>query len=257
MAPVGSWRNPIRAESIVPRSVVSVPPTLTVDPSDRRRASAIARGPGTGVGVGVGVGVGSGVGVGARVGLGVGVGVGGGVGVGAGVGATVGVGAGVGATVGVGVGLGATVGVALGDELGDGTAVGLGPGPGAGGAARFWGLGVATTKSAALTFVSVPFPAEPPGSRSMLDPAAGAGAAVPSTKVFVASPQATASTGLPPTTRSTIAPPVAAKPEEYVASASSAKIPAALAMSRWRPGSRTVDEGHVVLRVTVEPVEVA
>ena len=51
------------------------------------------------------------------------------------------------------------------------------------------------TKSAAFTFVSVPLPADPPGSRSRLDPAGGAGAAVPSTNAFVASPHATASIG--------------------------------------------------------------
>ena len=91
----------------------------------------------------------------------------------------------------------------------------------------------------------------------MLDPAGGAGAAVPSTKAFVASPQASASIGLPPTTRSTIAPPVAAKPDEYVASATAAWMPAAFAITRWRPGSRIVDADHVALRVTVEPLDVA
>jgi hypothetical protein len=68
------------------------------------------------------------------------------------------------------------------------------------------------TKSVALSFVSVPLPALPPGSRSIDDPTAGAGAAEPSTKAFVASPQPRASIGAPPTGRSTNAPPVAAKP---------------------------------------------
>ena len=44
-------------------------------------------------------------------------------------------------------------------------------------------------QSAPLSFVSVPFPASPPGRRSRLEPAGGAGAALPSTNAFVASPQ--------------------------------------------------------------------
>ena len=50
------------------------------------------------------------------------------------------------------------------------------------------------------------------GTRSMLDPAAGAGATSPSTNPLEASPQPTASTGSPPIGRSTTAPPVAANP---------------------------------------------
>jgi hypothetical protein len=69
-----------------------------------------------------------------------------------------------------------------------------------------------------LLFVSVPFPAAPPGSRSRLEPALGAAAEEPSTKLLTASPQPTASIGVPPMTRSTIAPPVAASPPLYVAS---------------------------------------
>ena len=101
----------------------------------------------------------------------------------------------------------------------DGVALGAGIGP----AARPWATGAAlTTKSAALSFVSTELPSGPPGRRSIELPAAGAGAAIPSTKAFVASPQATASTGWPPIGRTTIAPPVAAKPPEYVASAEAA-----------------------------------
>jgi hypothetical protein len=91
----------------------------------------------------------------------------------------------------------------------------------------------------------------------MLDPAAGAAAEVPSMNPFVASPQATESIGVPPTGRKTTAPPVAAKPPEYVASAGAAKIPAPFATSRCLPGSRTRLADHVALRVTVDPVEVA
>jgi hypothetical protein len=76
-----------------------------------------------------------------------------------------------------------------------------------------------------LSFESVMLPAVPPGRRSRLEPAGGALAAVPSTKLFVASPQPTASIGAPPTTRRTIDPPVAANPPLYVASATAAKTP--------------------------------
>jgi hypothetical protein len=154
----------------------------------------------------------------------------------------------------VGVGVGTAVGLGVGAIVGVG--VGEDPGPGVGAAARFCGDGAATTKSAALSFVSVPLPADPPGRRSRLELAAGAGAAAPSTNAFVASPQPTASIGVPPIGRSTIAPPVAANPPEYVASASGATTPAALAMSRWRPAASTVLAGHDALRVIVEPVEV-
>ena len=93
-----------------------------------------------------------------------------------------------------------------------------------------------------------------PGRRSIELPAAGAGAAIPSTKAFVASPQTTASTGWPPMGRTTIAPPVAAKPPEYVTSAEAAKIPDAFATSRWRPGSRASGVDHEAFRVTVLPL---
>jgi hypothetical protein len=228
----------------------------TCVPSGSARASRIDC---TGVGVGLGDGVGAGVGVG--VGTGVGVGVGAGVGVAVGVGSGVAVGSGVGTGLGVGGAVGAELGVGVGLGVGNGVAVGVGtgepPGSGVGGDARFWGVGTVTWKSAALSFVSEPLPPNPPGSRSRLDPAAGAGAATPSTNVFDASPHATASIGLPPTARRTIAPPVAAKPPEYVASAIGAWIPAAFAIRRWRPGSRTVDDAQVALRVTVEPLDVA
>ncbi len=91
----------------------------------------------------------------------------------------------------------------------------------------------------------------------MLDPAAGAGAAAPSTKVLVASPQPTASTAAPPIARSTIEPPAAANPPLYVASARFAYVPAAFAISRCRPGSSRRLDAHEALRVTVLPVDVA
>jgi len=295
--PVASWTKPFRAESMAPSAVVSVPRMVAVVPSGIALASAINRigvgvGVGAGVGVGIGVGVGAGVGVGLGVGagvgagvgfgLGVGVGVGVGAGVGVGVGAGVeagdgvGVGVGVGAGVGVGVGVGAGVGAGVeagdGDGVGNGVGLGVGvacgvadadgegdgPEAGVGAAARFCGVGdVRTTKSSEFSFVSVPFPSAPPGSRSMLDPAAGAGATVPSTNAFVASPQPTASIGVPPIGRSTIAPPVAANPPLYVASATEAKTPAEFAIRRCRPGSRIVAEDHDAFRVTVLPVDVA
>jgi hypothetical protein len=127
--------------------------------------------------------------------------------------------------VGEGEGVGPSVGATEG--------AGDGPTGGVGGDERFCGLGTAdTAKSAAFTFVSVPLPSGPPGRRSMLDPAPGAGAATPSTNAFVASPHATASIGSPPIGRSTIAPPVAANPPLYVASAIAAWIPETFATSR-------------------------
>ena len=200
----------------------------------------------------MGLGVEDGDGVGVVVGPGVGAGVD--VGVGDAVGVGVGVGLGDGDSVGIGVRLGVGVATGLADADGDGD----GPEGGVGAAARFCGVGdIRTAKSSEFSFVSVPFPGVPPGSRSMLDPAAGAGATVPSTNAFVASPQPTASIGVPPIGRSTIAPPVAANPPLYVASATGAKTPAEFAISTCRPGSRIVAAVHEAFRVTVLPVDVA
>ena len=91
----------------------------------------------------------------------------------------------------------------------------------------------------------------------MLEPAGGAATAVPSTNELLASPHPTASTVVPPTTRRAIAPPVAAKPLEYVASATVAYTPAAFAISTRLPAARVVAADHVALRVTVEPLDVA
>ena len=80
--------------------------------------------------------------------------------------------------------------------MGFGVGLGLEPGAGRGGAPMFSGFGLGlTTQSLALSFVSVTLPDEPPGRRSMLEPAGGASAGVPSTNAFVASPQPTASIG--------------------------------------------------------------
>jgi hypothetical protein len=251
---------------------VSVPATVTTEPSERILAAAIDRtgspvglgiwvgvavGVGVGVEVGAGVGTGTSVGVGAGVGVGegvgveVGVGVGPGVGLGVWVGLTVGVGAGVGVNVELGAGVGLELGIAL------GVAEGVGIGRGVGAAARFCGNGgVLTTKSDALSFVSEPLPSVPPGRRSMLDPLAGAGAASPSTKVLVASPQPTASTGSPPIGLRATAPPVAANPPLYVASAMDEWIPETFATRRCRPGSRIVGVDQAAFRVTVPPLDV-
>src|SRR6476661_7712659 len=169
-----------------------------------------------------------------------------------GVGVDVGVGVGVGEGVGVGVGVGAGVGV------GETVGIGVAPPPGTAGAARPCGDGAPwTNQSVALSFVSVPLPARPPGERSMLDPAGGAETAVPSTNELLASPQPTASIAVPPTGRSAIAPPVAANPLEYVASATAAYTPTEFAIRTRLPGPRMVSADHVALRVTVEPVAVA
>jgi hypothetical protein len=208
------------------------------------------------VGVAVGVGLGVGIRLGVGVDVGVGAGVAAGVGVGGGVGAGVGVAVGAGVADGEGVGIRVGVGVATGVADADGE--GDGPEGGVGVAARFCGVGdVRTAKSSEFSLVSVPFPSAPPGSRSMLEPAAGAGATVPSTNEFVASPQPTASIGVPPIGRSAIAPPVAANPPLYVASATGAKTPAVFAISRCRPGSRIVATVQEAFRVTVLPVDVA
>jgi hypothetical protein len=90
----------------------------------------------------------------------------------------------------------------------------------------------------------------------MLWPGGGAAAAVPSTKAFVASPQPTASIGAPPTGRRTSAPPVAASPPEYVASAVEAYVSTAFATSRCCPVTSSVSSVHVAFRVTVEPEDV-
>ncbi len=174
-------------------------------------------------------------------------------------GSGVGVGFGVGVGSAVGVVVGSGVGDAVGSGVGVGTGVGVGSGvaPGTAGEPVFCGFGVATNQSSAFSFVSTPFPPAPPGRRSRLDDAGGAGATVPSTKAFVASPQPTASTTDPPTTRNAIAPPVAAKPPVYVASPSPTNDPMLFAIRKRRPGSRTVDDDHVALRVTVDPLDVA
>jgi hypothetical protein len=206
----------------------------------------VAAGAGVDVGTGVGDCVGVGAGVGDVVAEGVAVGVGLGVWVPTGVGVGAGVAVGVGVTVGTGVGVGATDGV------------GVAPPPGTAAASRPCGDGAPwTNQSVALSFVSVPLPARPPGERSMLEPVGGAETAVPSTNELLASPHPTASIGVPPTARSTIAPPVAANPLEYVASAMDAYTPAELAIRTRLPGPRIVAVDQVALRVTVEPVAVA
>ena len=90
----------------------------------------------------------------------------------------------------------------------------------------------------------------------MLEPAGGAGAAVPSTKALVASPQPIASVALPPIGRMARAPPVADRPPLYVASAEAAKIPLTLATSRCCPEVSACGPGQLALRVTVVPLEV-
>ena len=208
----------------LPASAMTTPRTRTVVPAELRRAAAIVIGDGpldadgAGDGDGVGDTVGDADGLGGAVGEGSMVGVGDGDTVGVGLGDSVGVTVGDGDGMGVGTGgggLGVVVGVGDGDALG-----GTG---GTGAAARFWASGAEfAMKSAALSFVSTELPRGPPGRRSIELPAAGADAAVPSTNEFVASPQPTVSRGSPPIERTTIAPPVAAKPPEYVASAEAA-----------------------------------
>jgi hypothetical protein len=160
------------------------------------------------------------------VGLGVGVGEGVGVGVGIGEGVGLGLAVGVALAVALGVLLGLAENEALGeadgldetdalaDALGEALGLGLSVGAGTGADAMFCGLGPArVVKSTRFRSVSWPDPALPPGSRSRLLPAGGAGAGGVSSQVLVAVPQPTASTAVAaPCTRSATLPPAAASP---------------------------------------------
>jgi hypothetical protein len=104
-----------------------------------------------------------------------------------------------------------------------GVGVGVGFGVTDGADPNGWGVGLDwTNQSAALSLVSTPLPADPPGRRSMLDFAGGAGAAAPSTNELVAVPQPTASITSPSIRLRTTVPPSAPRPPEYVASAGDA-----------------------------------
>jgi hypothetical protein len=146
----------------------------------------------------MGAGVGAGVGVALAVTLGVAVGVG--------VGTAVGVG--LGTTEGDGDGEVVSMGDAVAATVGDAVAAGVGED------ALFCGSGTSRiTKSSRLSSLSKPEPETPPGSRSRLAPADGAGAGVPTSHVFAALPQPTASiAAAAPTILSATLPPVAASP---------------------------------------------
>jgi hypothetical protein len=184
--------------SVNAESVKATPPIVAIEPSISSRASAI----------GIGF-TGAGVGVGSMLGVGLGVGVG------------VGIGVGVGLADGVGESVGSCVRLGVGDAVGVGVEEADGEGVLIGATLAFCGSGAArTTKSAALSFVSSPDPACPPGNRSRLEPAGGAAAGVPSSHVLVALPQPSASMAVvAPWMRSATLPPVAARPLAYVASA--------------------------------------
>src|SRR5918996_5249730 len=149
---------------------------------------------------------------------------------------------GTGVEVATGVGLGTAdgvdpaVGLALGSAVGVGASVAIGvgvaDGSGAGGDVLFWGCGGDSwRKSAALSFVSWPDPAPPPGRRSTDAPAGGAGTGAPSSQVDAALPHPNASIALDaPWMRSARLPPVAAMPLGYSTSAMPAKAPASLAI---------------------------
>src|SRR5687768_1289709 len=130
---------------------------VTALPSSAARATEMSTGSAPGVGLGLGLGVALIPGLGLDVALGDGLAVA--------------------LTVGIGVELGGndTKGVAVGDGS---------SGLGVGADARFWGSGTArSAKSVALSSVSCVEPRPPPGRRSMLEPAAGAGALLPSRQV--------------------------------------------------------------------------
>ena len=195
------------------------------------------------------------------VGVGVAAGVGAGVGVGVGVGPSVSRSAsgsasasGVAVGVGVGVGVGDRRGRRVGVGVGVGVGTGVGPGPGTGAADIDCGEGTAwTIQSATLSFVSIPLPAEPPGNRSRLEPAGGAGAAAsldepvgriaPADRIDDARRRPAARPRRPsPRTRSRTSDRRPAR-----------RRPAAFAMRTRRPGGSSVDAVQVALRVTVEP----
>src|SRR5688500_2746156 len=106
----------------------------------------------------------------------------------------VGDGLGVGPGVPVGTGVAVGVGVGSGVAVGSGIGVGLGDvGSGTGGEPLFCGSGTLwRVKSAALSSVSIVEPDGPPGSRSRLAPAAGAGAARPPRQTLAAGRRAAA-----------------------------------------------------------------
>ncbi len=276
-----------------PSTTTRVPSAAARAAATVRRGSGL--GVAVGDGVGDGVGPGDGVGAGLFVGAGVEDGVGVGSAVGDGVGMGVGVGVGLGSAVGDERGGATAPGCPSGHGVDDGVGVGSAVGDGVGcrgwrpasawatasrsawaarsvtasgqasasvpervGAASGCGIGWARTiQSAALSFESAMLPSRPPGRRSIELPAGGAGAAPPSTKALVASPQPTASITWPPTWRRTTAPPVAARPPLYVASAAPAWRPRPFAISTWRPGSTRSDPVQAALRVTVAPEALA
>jgi hypothetical protein len=110
-----------------------------------------------------------------------------------------------------------------------------------------------TTQSEALLLVSSQLPDVPPGRRSRLDWAGGAGATAPSTNELLAVPQLTASITSPPTCRSASEPPSLASPPVYVASASGPYTPAELATRRCAPGASGTGDEKAALRVVVAP----
>jgi len=228
----------------------------------------VAVGDGVCGGVVVAVGVAAGVPVGVPLGVSVWVEVGSGIEIGAGVGPSVdsgeavavdsGVPSGAGdeANVGVGCSVPGSVAGGLADAVAVGTPTGEGEavGPGAGEEARDCGTGFGwMNQSERLSFVSRVLPARPPGRRSRLDFAGGAGATAPSTNEFVAVPHPTASITVPSRWRKATAPPSAASPPEYVASARGPYMPVALATSRCCPGASGSGAEKRALRVTVEP----
>jgi hypothetical protein len=187
---------------------------------------AVAEAIGLGVPVGLGVAVAEAIGLGVPVGLGVAVAeaIGLGVPVGLGVavaeaielGVPVGLGVAVAEAIGLGSGVVVSSGVVVGTEVGAvscESVEGVAEGPGTGLEASDCGMGLGwMNQSTRLLFVSWVLPPDPPGRRSMLDFAGGAGATDPSTYPFVAVPHPTPSMTAPSTWRSATAPPSAASP---------------------------------------------
>jgi hypothetical protein len=219
MPAVSSARHP--PPSVKSEAVSATPLIGATVSSGRSRASAIGIGcTGSGVDAGVtdgasdGLGVRDGLELGDRVGVATGVGLAEALGISDGLAEGVADGLGESDGAGVRLGEGSSLGVAEGEGEPLGVADIEGEGEAIGVAAAFCGSGAArVTKSPMLSLVSCPDPAEPPGNRSRLDPAGGAGAGVPSSQVLVAVPHPTASIAVAaPWMRSATLPPLAANP---------------------------------------------
>jgi hypothetical protein len=115
----------------------------------------------------------------------------------------------VGSLVQIGVEVEVSVAVGVAVEVGAGELVGAGTGVEMSDCGTGFGC---TAQSEVLSFESTQLPSMPPGRRSRLDRAGGAGTTEPSTYELVAVPQPTASITVPATYRRASDPPSLARP---------------------------------------------